>query len=125
MAESNVMSIFLILAVMVVLGFNIVSAQRKQKARLAQLQQLHEGLQAGDAVLMTCGIHGRVVAVHEAVIELEIAPGVVSVWEKVAVMEVTAPAGGPVGSSDAAEGLEGSAGSEASEDSAEASGRDS
>lgn len=92
MAESNVMSILLIFAVIALLGFNILSAQRKQKARLAQMQQLHEGLKPGDSVVMTCGIHGKVAAVHDSVIELEIAPGVISVWEKVAVMERTAEA---------------------------------
>ena len=49
---------------------------RPQQKRAKQHKQLVESLQAGDQVVTAGGIHGKVTAVQESVVTLEVASGV-------------------------------------------------
>jgi len=49
---------------------------RPQQKRAKEQKKLIEALKAGDQVITAGGIHGRVVAVEDALITLEIATGV-------------------------------------------------
>jgi len=50
---------------------------RPQRRRIAAVRQLQSKIQAGDEVLTTSGIYGRITRLGEADAELEIAPGTV------------------------------------------------
>ena len=50
---------------------------RPQQRRIAAVRQLQSKIQAGDEVLTTSGIYGRITRLGEADAELEIAPGTV------------------------------------------------
>ncbi|MDP9332927.1 MAG: preprotein translocase subunit YajC [Actinomycetota bacterium] len=50
---------------------------RPQQRRIAAVRQLQSQIQAGDEVLTTSGIYGRITRLGEADAELEIAPGTV------------------------------------------------
>ncbi len=49
---------------------------RPQQKRAKQHKQLIEALKVGDQVVTAGGIHGKVAAIQDAVITVEIAPGV-------------------------------------------------
>ena len=50
---------------------------RPQQRRIAAVRQLQSQIQAGDEVLTTSGIYGRITRLGDADAELEIAPGTV------------------------------------------------
>ena len=50
---------------------------RPQQRRIAAVRRLQSQIQAGDEVLTTSGIYGRITRLGEADAELEIAPGTV------------------------------------------------
>jgi preprotein translocase subunit YajC len=50
---------------------------RPQQRRIAAVRMLQSQIQAGDEVLTTSGIYGRITRLGEADAELEIAPGTV------------------------------------------------
>jgi preprotein translocase subunit YajC len=50
---------------------------RPQQRRIAAVRQLQSKIQAGDEVLTTSGIYGRITRLGDADAELEIAPGTV------------------------------------------------
>lgn len=74
----------------------------RSRARMAQqTRQMQESLTVGTEVMMTCGLYGRILGLHEDRIELEIAPGVVTRFARAAVSTVTSSAGAPDGGVDA------------------------
>lgn len=50
---------------------------RPQQRRIAMVRALQDQVQAGDDILTTSGVYGRVVRLGEADAEIEIAPGTV------------------------------------------------
>lgn len=69
-AEGPFSMIFLITAMMAVLYFVLLRPQAKQQK---QQQQLIDSLKKGDEVVLSCGIAGRIFAVEDRFILLEIA----------------------------------------------------
>ncbi|MEM7588960.1 MAG: preprotein translocase subunit YajC [Myxococcota bacterium] len=69
-AEGPLSMIFLVTAMMAVLYFVLIRPQSKQRQ---QHQQLIESLKKGDEVVLSCGIAGRVYAVQDRFVLLEIA----------------------------------------------------
>jgi preprotein translocase subunit YajC len=65
--------IFMLLAMFAIFYFLLIRPQQK---RAKQHKEMIEALKAGDQVVTAGGIHGRVVAVQEKVVTLEIANGV-------------------------------------------------
>ena len=63
----------LVLALPLLLLAFLMFSQRK---RGREVQQLQASLAVGDEVVMTSGLYGRIVALDERVVTLEIAPGV-------------------------------------------------
>lgn len=80
----------ILLALLAVLLFVMPARQRKRIA--AQQQALQESLTVGSPVMTTSGLHGTVAALHEATVDLEIAPGVVVTLVRQAILEVRRPA---------------------------------
>lgn len=97
------MDIFLLLFLLVILALPTILMSRRQRAKMAEIQKLQDALQPGDRVVTTAGLHAIVVSVSEDLVDLEIAPGVVTSWEKMSVVRVVAPAAGSAPAVDTAE----------------------
>ena len=73
------------LPMLIVLGAFMFFASRRQKRAMQATIDLHESLTIGDRVQTTSGLHGTITHITDDTVELEIAPGVVTTWAKLAV----------------------------------------
>ncbi len=73
------------------LGGLMYFSMKKQKRVAAATRQMHDSLVSGARVLTTSGLHGTVTAVADDTIELEIAPGLRTIWVRAAVREIIVP----------------------------------
>ncbi|OBH32962.1 preprotein translocase subunit YajC, partial [Mycobacterium sp. E342] len=71
-------------------GFMYFASRRQKRAMQATID-LHESLQPGDRVHTTSGLEATVVAITDDTIDLEIAPGVVTTWMKLAIRDRILP----------------------------------
>jgi preprotein translocase subunit YajC len=71
-------------------GFMYFSSRRQRRAMQATID-LHESLQPGDRVHTTSGMQATVVAIADDTVDLEIAPGVVTTWMKLAIRDQILP----------------------------------
>jgi preprotein translocase subunit YajC len=71
-------------------GFMFLSS-RRQKRTLQATIDLHESLQPGDRVHTTSGMQATIVEIGEDTVDLEIAPGVVTTWMKLAIRDRILP----------------------------------
>ena len=71
-------------------GFMYFSSRRQRRAMQATID-LHESLQPGDRVHTTSGLQASIVAITDDTVDLEIAPGVVTTWMKLAVRDRIEP----------------------------------
>jgi len=82
------MDLVIFLPLLIILGaFMFFASRRKRKAMQATIE-LHSSLKVGDRVHTTSGIEGTITGVSDDNVELEIAPGVVTTWLKLAVRDV-------------------------------------
>jgi preprotein translocase subunit YajC len=70
----------------------IVLPARQRKRMQAQSQAMQASLTPGTPVMTTAGLHGTVVGLGDATVDLEIAPGVVVTFARQAILEVRQPA---------------------------------
>lgn len=78
----------LLLPVLIVVLFGLMIMQMfRQRKTVKEVQQLQNDLQPGDLVMTTAGLHGKIVRTDESTLELEIAPGVVSTWDRRVIRE--------------------------------------
>jgi preprotein translocase subunit YajC len=84
---------FLILLALVFVVLIVLPGRQRKKVQ-AQQQQMQESLKPGTPVMTTAGLHATVAAVGDGTVDLEIAPGVVSRYERRAILQVREPAGG-------------------------------
>ncbi|GAB3157588.1 preprotein translocase subunit YajC [Amycolatopsis sp. NPDC004378] len=85
-------SLLLPLLLVLVLAVPLVMSTRKQKKQQAAQQDLQNSLAAGDRVMTTSGLYGTVAdASGDTTIDIEIAPGVVTTWLRLAVREKVEP----------------------------------
>lgn len=80
------MSLLFILLLLLILVVPQYMLQRKQRAHLQRLQALRDSLNIGDVVVTGAGMHGTVRAIAETSVDLEIGDGVISTWEKEAII---------------------------------------
>lgn len=78
--------ILIVLVLLVFVGLPLIQI-RKQNKRLQQVRDFQEQLGPGMVVKTTSGLHGRVAHVGETTVDLEIAKGVVTTWEKISILE--------------------------------------
>jgi preprotein translocase subunit YajC len=100
-------------------GFMYFSSRRQRRAMQATID-LHESLRPGDRVHTTSGLEATVVAITDDTVDLEIAPGVVTTWMKLAVRDRVLPddpddlddvaEGDDLAGTEGVEGVEGSKG---------------
>lgn len=89
-----VIPIALIALAFVVLVFLPSRARNRQ---VQQVQSMQSSLELGTEVMTSSGLYGRVVALWEDEVDLEVAPGVVTTWTRLAVREVKSPTRTPLG----------------------------
>lgn len=75
------------LPMLLVLGAFMFFANRRQKRAMQATIDLHESLRVGDRVSTTSGMYGTIRRLTDDDVDLEIAPGVVTTWMKLAVRD--------------------------------------
>jgi preprotein translocase subunit YajC len=81
------MDLVVFLPLLIVLGAFMFFASRRQKKAMQATIDLHESLQIGDRVHTTSGLTGTITGITDDEVHLEIAPGVVTTWMKLAVRD--------------------------------------
>jgi preprotein translocase subunit YajC len=84
-------SLVLFLPFLLIMGGFMYFASRRQKRAMQATIDLHESLQPGDRVHTTSGLEATVVEITDDTVDLEIAPGVVTTWMKLAVRDRILP----------------------------------
>ena len=79
--------ITLFLPLIIILGAFMFFASRRQKKAMQATLDLHDSLKIGDRIHTTAGLEGTIKGVTDDTIQLEIAPGVVTTWMKLAVRD--------------------------------------
>jgi preprotein translocase subunit YajC len=64
---------------------------RRQRRVMQATIDLHESLRPGDRVHTTSGMEATVIAITDDTVDLEIAPGVVTTWMKLAIRDRILP----------------------------------
>ena len=81
------MDLVVFLPLLIILGAFMFFASRRQKKAMQATIDLHNSLQVGDRVHTTSGLQGEIKGITDDNVELEIAPGVVTTWMKLAVRD--------------------------------------
>ncbi len=81
------MDLVVFLPLILIMGAFMFFASRKQKKAMQATIDLHESLSVGDRIHTTSGLQGTITGISDDNIELEIAPGVITTWMKLAVRD--------------------------------------
>lgn len=87
------MEILILLFLLVLLALPTILMNKRQRAKMAEIQSLQDALQPGDRIVTTAGLHADVISLDGDLVELEIAPGIVTTWEKMSVVRVVSQGG--------------------------------
>jgi preprotein translocase subunit YajC len=77
----------LFLPLILILGAFMFFASRRQKKAMQATIDLHNSLKVGDRVHTTSGLQATIAGITDDNVDLEIAPGVVTTWMKLAVRD--------------------------------------
>ena len=69
----------------------VVLPMRTRARALQKTRELQAGLTVGTEVMTTSGLYGRITEIAEETVDLEISPGVVVRWAKLAIAETREP----------------------------------
>ena len=86
---SQTASLILLILPLVLIGFMLWSARRRQKT----MADFSASLQVGEEVVTTSGIFGRITEVEDDRVRLEAAPGIVLTLDRRAIGAKVAPGG--------------------------------
>lgn len=81
------MDLVVFLPLLIILGAFMFFASRRQRKAMQATIDLHNSLQIGDRVHTTSGLQGTITGITDDNVDLEIAPGVVTTWMKLAVRD--------------------------------------
>jgi preprotein translocase subunit YajC len=81
------MDLVVFLPLLIILGAFMYFASRRQKKAMQATIDLHNSLQIGDRIHTTSGLQATITGVTDDTVDLEIAPGVVTTWMKLAVRD--------------------------------------
>jgi preprotein translocase subunit YajC len=81
------MDLVVFLPLLIILGAFMFFASRRQKKAMQATIDLHNSLTIGDRVHTTSGLKGKITGITDDSVDLEIAPGVVTTWMKLAVRD--------------------------------------
>lgn len=86
------MDLVVFLPLLIIMGAFMFFASRRQKKAMQATIDLHNSLQVGDRIHTTSGLQGTITGITDDDVHLEIAPGVVTRWMKLAVRDRIDPA---------------------------------
>ncbi|MGH3677219.1 MAG: preprotein translocase subunit YajC [Mycobacterium sp.] len=81
------MDLVVFLPLLIILGAFMYFASRRQKKTMQATIDLHNSLQIGDRVHTTSGLEATITGITDDDVDLEIAPGVVTTWMKLAIRD--------------------------------------
>lgn len=84
-------SFVLFLPFLLIMGGFMYFASRRQRRAMQATIDLHDSLQPGERVHTTSGLEATIVDIADDTIDLEIAPGVVTTWMKLAIRDRILP----------------------------------
>ena len=84
-------SLVLFLPFLLIMGGFMYFASRRQRRAMRATIDLHDSLQSGDRVHTTSGLQATVAGITDDTVDLEIAPGVVTTWMKLAIRDKILP----------------------------------
>lgn len=79
------------LPLLIIFGAFMYIASRRQKRAVQATIDLHESLQVGDRVHTTSGLEATIAGITDDTVDLEIAPGVITTWMKLAIRDRIEP----------------------------------
>lgn len=85
------MDLVIFLPLIIIMGLFMFFASRRQKKAMQATIDLHESLQVGDRIHTTSGMEATISGIGDDTVDLEIAPGVVTTWMKLAVRDKIGP----------------------------------
>ncbi len=85
------MDLVIFLPLIIIMGLFMFFASRRQKKAMQATIDLHESLQIGDRIHTTSGMEATITRLGDDTVDLEIAPGVVTTWMKLAVRDKVGP----------------------------------
>jgi preprotein translocase subunit YajC len=89
--QASMESLVLFLPFLLIMGGFMYFSSRRQRRAMQATIDLQESLQPGDRVHTTSGLEATIVAITDDTLDLEIAPGVVTTWMKLAVRDRIEP----------------------------------
>ena len=81
------MDLLVFLPLIIIMGAFMYFASRRQRKAMQATIDLHESLTIGDRVHTTSGLQATIVGITDDNVDLEIAPGVVTTWMKLAIRD--------------------------------------
>ena len=81
------MDLVVFLPLLIILGAFMYFASRRQKKAMQATIDLHNSLTVGDRVHTTSGLQATITGITDDTVDLEIAPGVVTTWMKLAMRD--------------------------------------
>jgi len=81
------MDLLSLLPIIIIMGAFMFFATRRQRKAMQATIDLHESLRVGDRVHTTSGLQGTITGITDDNVDLEIAPGVVTRWMKLAIRD--------------------------------------
>ena len=84
-------SLVLFLPFVLIMGAFVYFQSRRQRRAMQATIDLHESLRPGERVHTTSGLEATIVAIGEDTVDLEISPGVVTRWMKLAIRDRILP----------------------------------
>lgn len=85
------MDLVIFLPLLIIMGAFMFFASRRQKKAMQATIDLQNSLRIGDRIHTTSGLQGTITGISDDNIDLEIAPGVVTTWMKLAVRDRITP----------------------------------
>jgi preprotein translocase subunit YajC len=85
------MDLLVFLPLLIILAAFMYFASRRQKRAMQATIDLHESLRVGDRVHTTSGLEANIAGITDDTVDLEIAPGVVTTWMKLAIRDRIEP----------------------------------
>jgi len=84
-------SLVLFLPFVLIMGAFVYFQSRRQRRAMQATIDLHESLRPGERVHTTSGLEATIVDIGEDTVDLEISPGVVTRWMKLAIRDRILP----------------------------------
>lgn len=85
------MELLSFLPLIIILGAFMFFASRRQRKAMQATVDLQESLRLGDRVHTTSGLQATIAGIGEDTVDLEVAPGVVTRWMKLAIRDRIVP----------------------------------